>query len=61
MIIKSLKEIVRIVIKERSLNSEAIVEVVDLLHSIEFLAIKVLMFALSLYHLYVYTVKTIHF
>ena len=53
---KGLREIVKFVIEERELSLELVVES---LHSLEFLAIKVIMISLSLYHLYEYAVKTI--
>lgn len=53
---KGLREIVKFMIEERELSLELVVES---LHSLEFLAIKVIMISLSLYHLYEYAVKTI--
>ncbi len=53
---KGLREIVKLMIEERELSMELVVES---LHSLEFLAIKVIMIGLSLYHLYEYAVKTI--
>ena len=53
---KGLREIVKFMIEERELSMELVVES---LHSLEFLAIKVIMISLSLYHLYEYAVKTI--
>lgn len=56
MLQKGLREIVKFIVEERDLSMELVVES---LHSLEFLAIKVIMIALSLYHLYDYAVKTI--
>lgn len=53
---KGLREIVKFMIEERELSMELVVES---LHSLEFLIIKVIMVSLSLYHLYEYAVKTI--
>ncbi len=53
---RSLREIVKLIVEERELSMELVVES---LHSLEFLAIKVIMISLSLYHLYEYAVKTI--
>ncbi len=56
MLERSLREIVKLIVEERELSMELVVES---LHSLEFLAIKVIMISLSLYHLYDYAVKTI--
>ncbi len=53
---RGLREIFRFIVEERELSMELVVES---LHSLEFLAIKVIMISLSLYHLYDYAVKTI--
>ena len=57
MLGKSLQEIVKTVIEQRSIHPETIVEIGEWLHSLEFLTMKVIMFSLSVYHLYEYTVK----
>ena len=57
MLGKSLQEIVKTVIEQRSIQPETIVEIGEWLHSLEFLTMKVIMFSLSVYHLYEYTVK----
>lgn len=59
MLGKSLQEIVKTVIEQRNIQPETIVEVGEWLHSLEFLTMKVLMFSLSVYHLYEYTVKNV--
>ena len=59
MRLKSLKEIVKSIIEKRSLHKEKIIEMVDWLHHLEFLAIRVMMFAIGVHHLYVYTMKTV--
>ena len=58
MVLKNIKEIVRTVIGKRSLQSETIKEIANWLHDLEFLIIKVMMFAIGIHHLYVYTMKT---
>ncbi|WP_410508321.1 hypothetical protein RSJ42_16385 [Methanosarcina hadiensis] len=57
MLGKSLQEIVKTVIEQRSIHPETIVEIGEWLHSLEFLTMKVIMFSLSVYHLYEYTIK----
>jgi len=58
MVLKNIKEIVKTVIGKRSLQSETIKEMTYWLHNLEFLIIKVMMFAIGIHHLYVYTMKT---
>ncbi|HII02775.1 TPA: hypothetical protein HA351_14375 [Methanosarcinaceae archaeon] len=53
---RGLRDILKFIVEERELSMELVVES---LHSLEFLAIKVIMISLSLYHLYEYAVKTI--
>ncbi len=53
---RGLRDILKFIVEERELSMELVVES---LHSLEFLAIKVIMISLSLYHLYDYAVKTI--
>jgi len=57
MLSKSLHKIVKIVMEKKSLQPETIVEIGEWLHSLEFLTMKVIMFSLSVYHLYEYTFK----
>ena len=57
MLGKSLQEIVKTVIEQRNVQPETIVEIGEWLHSLEFLTMKVIMFSLSVYHLYEYTIK----
>jgi hypothetical protein len=59
MLIKSLKERVKTIIKGRTLKPETIKEMTNWLHNLEFLIIKVLMFVIGINHLYVYTIKTV--
>lgn len=59
MLGKSLQEIVKTVIEQRNVQPETIVEIGEWLHSLEFLTMKVIMFSLSVYHLYEYTVKNV--
>ena len=59
MLLKSLKEIVRTVKGKRILHSEKLIDMTHWLHNLEFLVIKVMMFAIGMHHLYVYTVKTV--
>jgi hypothetical protein len=58
MSLKNLKEKVKTVGK-RILHPEKIIEMTNWLHHLEFLVIKVMIFAISIHHLYVYTIKTI--
>lgn len=57
MLGKSLQEIIKTLIEEKSLQPETIMEIGEWLHSLEFLTMKVIMFSLSVYHLYEYTIK----
>lgn len=59
MLSKSLKEIVRSVKEKRILHSERLIETTHWLHNLEFLAVRVMMFAIGVHHLYVYAVKTV--
>jgi hypothetical protein len=59
MVLKNIKEIMRTVIGKRSLQSETIKEIANLLHDLEFLMIKVMIFAIGIHQLYVYTMKTV--
>lgn len=59
MLLKSLKEIVKTVIGKRTLHQEKIIEMSDWLHHLEFLIIRVMLFAIGTHHLYVYTMKTV--
>ncbi|AGF96819.1 hypothetical protein [Methanosarcina mazei] len=59
MLGKNLQEIVKTVIEQRSVQPETIMEIGEWLHSLEFLTMKVIMFSLSVYHLYEYTVKNV--
>lgn len=58
MVLKNIKEIIRTVIGKRSLQSETIKEIASWLHELEFLIIKVMLFAIGIHHLYVYAMKT---
>lgn len=59
MLVKSLQEIIKTVAEEKSLQPETIMKIGEWLHSLEFLTMKVIMFSLSVYHLYEYTVKNV--
>lgn len=59
MLLKSLKEIIKTLIEEKSLQTETIMEIAEWVHSLEFLTIKVIMFSLTVYHLYEYTVQNV--
>jgi len=59
MLLKSLKEIVRTVKGKRVLHSEKLIEMSHWLHNLEFLAVRLMMFAIGVHHLYVYTIKTV--
>jgi hypothetical protein len=58
MILKSLREIVRSVKEKRTLRSEKLIEMTHWLHNLEFLVVRLMMFAIGVHHLYVYTIKT---
>ncbi len=57
MVLKNIKEVVRTVIGKRSLQSGTIKEIANWLHDLEFLIIKVMISAIGIHHLYVYTMK----
>jgi hypothetical protein len=59
MLSKSLKEIVRSVKEKRTLHSEKLIEMTHWIHNLEFLVVRVMMFAIGVHHLYVYTIKTV--
>lgn len=58
MVWKNIKKIIGTAIEKRSLQSETIKEIVNWLHALEFLIIKVMLIAIGIHHLYVYTLKT---
>ncbi len=58
MQLKSLKEVVRIVKGKRILHSEKLIDMAHWVHNLEFLVIRLMMFAIGVHHLYVYTIKT---
>ena len=59
MMLKSLKEIVRSVKEKRILHSEKLIETTHWLHNLEFLVVRLMMFAIGVHHLYVYPKKTV--
>ncbi|WP_048102663.1 hypothetical protein [Methanosarcina barkeri] len=59
MLSTSLKEIVRAVKEKRVIHSEKLIETTHWLHNLEFLVVRVMMFAIGVHHLYVYTIKTV--
>ncbi|WP_292380612.1 hypothetical protein [Methanosarcina sp. UBA289] len=58
MMLKSLKVITRSVKEQRILHSEKLIETTHWLHNLEFLVVRVMLFAIGVHHLYVYTIKT---
>jgi hypothetical protein len=58
MLLKSLKEIVRTIKGKKILHSEKLLEMTHWLHNLEFLVVRLMMFAIGVHHLYVYTIKT---
>jgi hypothetical protein len=56
--LKSLKVITRSVKEKRILHSEKFIETTHWLHNLEFLVVRVMLFAIGVHHLYVYTIKT---
>jgi hypothetical protein len=59
MLSKNLKRIVKSVTDKRIFHSEKLIEMTHWLHNLEFLVVKLLIFAISVHHLYVYTIKTV--
>jgi F420-0:gamma-glutamyl ligase-like protein len=59
MLLKTLKETVRTVKEKEILHSEKLIETTHWLHSLEFLVVRMMMFAIGVHHLYVYTIKTV--
>jgi hypothetical protein len=59
MMLESLKEIVETIKGKRILRSEKLVEMTHWLHNLEFLVVRLMMFAIGVHHLYVYTIKTV--
>ncbi|HHV23203.1 MAG TPA: hypothetical protein GXX65_01175 [Methanosarcina sp.] len=59
MLLKSLKEIVETVKGKRILRSEKLIEMTHWLQNLEFLVVRLMMFAIGVHHLYVYTIKTV--
>ncbi|RXA21204.1 hypothetical protein EQO05_01845 [Methanosarcina sp. MSH10X1] len=59
MMLKSLKEILRTVKGKKILHSDKLIETTHWLHNLEFLVVRLMMFAIGVHHLYVYTVKTV--
>ncbi|WP_048122498.1 hypothetical protein [Methanosarcina barkeri] len=59
MLSKSLKEIIKSGKEKRILHSEKLIETTHWLHNLEFLVVRVMMFAIGVHHLYVYTIKTV--
>lgn len=58
MMLKSLKVITRSAKDKRILHSEKLIETTHWLHNLEFLVVRVMLFAIGVHHLYVYTIKT---
>lgn len=58
MMLKSLKVITRSVKEKRILHSEKLIETTHWLHNLEFLVVRVMLFAIGVHHLYAYTIKT---
>jgi len=59
MVLKNIKNIVKTVIGKRSFQSATFKEIVNWLHELEFLIIKVVMFIIVIHHLYAYTLKAV--
>jgi hypothetical protein len=59
MLSKNLKEIVRTVKEKRILHSEKLIDMTHWLHNLEFLVVRVMIFTISVHHLYIYTIKTV--
>ena len=59
MMLESLKEIVETIKGKRILRSEKLVEMTHWLQNLEFLVVRLMMFAIGVHHLYVYTIKTV--
>ena len=59
MSVKDIKNFVKTIIRKRSLQSATFKEMVNWLHELEFLIIKVMMFIIVIHHLYTYTMKAV--
>lgn len=59
MILENIKKIVKTVKGDRSLQPHSLMKVADWIHNLEFLVIRVMMFAIGVHHLYVYTMKVV--
>ncbi|BAW28659.1 hypothetical protein SAMN02910340_01536 [Methanosarcina thermophila] len=59
MLLKILKETLRTVKEKKILHSEKLIEMTHWLHHLEFLVVRMMMFAIGVHHLYVYTIKTV--
>ncbi|RPJ78071.1 MAG: hypothetical protein EHM20_04815 [Alphaproteobacteria bacterium] len=57
MVLRNIKELIKTRIGKRRLQSETIKEIANWLHDLEFLIIKVMISAIGIHHLYVYTMK----
>jgi hypothetical protein len=58
MVLNKIKNIVKTIAGKRRLKSETIKEMTNWLHDLEFLIIKVVIFVITIHHLYAYTLKT---
>jgi len=54
-----MRRIVKKSIETKSLQPHSVMKMADWIHNLEFLVIRVMMFAIGVHHLYVYTVKVV--
>lgn len=59
MILENIKKIIKTVKADKSLQPHSVMKVADWIHNLEFLVIRVMMFAIGVHHLYVYTMKVV--
>ena len=58
MVLGNLKKVVK-TIGDKSLQPHSVMKVADWIHNLEFLMIRVMMFAIGVHHLYAYTMKVV--
>jgi hypothetical protein len=59
MVLENLKKILERSIGNKDLQPHSVMKIADWIHNLEFLVIRVMMFAIGVHHLYVYTMKVV--
>jgi len=59
MVLENLRRIIKKSTGNRSLQPHSVMKMADWIHNLEFLVIRVMMFAIGVHHLYVYTMKVV--